>query len=100
MLGGLLASSGMVTVGWRNTSGLKGGFISAGPYRFTRNPQYLGDIVFFVGVGVIANSAYLWIAHLLLALVFVVAPLTEEPWLEEQYGEAYREYRRRVPRFL
>ena len=43
---------------------------------------------------------YLWIAHLLLALVFVVAPLTEEPWLEEQYGEAYREYRKRVPRFL
>ena len=51
-------------------------------------------------MGVIANSAYLWIAHLLLALVFVVAPLTEEPWLEEQYGEAYREYRKRVPRFL
>ena len=50
--------------------------------------------------GRIANSAYLWIAHLLLALVFVVAPLTEEPWLEEQYGEAYREYRKRVPRFL
>ena len=72
---------------------------SAGPYRFTRNPQYLGDIVFFIGVGVIANSVFLWIAHLLLALVFVVAPLTEEPWLEEQYGDAYREYRKRVPRF-
>ena len=58
----------------------------------------------------IANSEFLWvhrrgsslggIAHLLLALVFVVAPLTEEPWLEEQYGDAYREYRKRVPRFL
>ena len=66
----------------------------------SRNPQYVGDIVFFIGVGVIANSVFLWIAHLLLALVFVVAPLTEEPWLEEQYGDAYREYRRRVPRFL
>ena len=100
LLGGLLALWGMVTVGWTNTSGLKGGFISSGPYRFTRNPQYLGDIVFFVGVSVIANSVCLWIAHLLLALVFVVAPLTEEPWLEEQYGGAYREYVKRVPRFL
>ena len=100
LLGGMLAVWGMVTVGWRNTSGLKGGFVSYGPYRFTRNPQYVGDIVFFIGVGVIANSVFLWIAHLLLALVFVVAPRTEEPWLEEQYGDAYREYRRRVPRFL
>ena len=100
LLGGMLAVWGVVTVGWKNTSGLKGGFVSDGPYRFTRNPQYVGDIVFFIGVGVIANSVFLWIAHLLLALVFVVAPLTEEPWLEEQYGNAYREYRRRVPRFL
>ena len=100
LLGGMLAVWGVVTVGWKNTSGLKGGFVSDGPYRFTRNPQYIGDIVFFIGVGVIANSVFLWIAHLLLALVFVVAPLTEEPWLEEQYGNAYREYRRRVPRFL
>ena len=45
----------MVTVGWKNTSGLKGGFVSDGPYRFTRNPQYVGDIVFFIGVGVIAT---------------------------------------------
>ena len=100
LLGGMLAVWGVVTVGWKNTSGLKGGFVSDGPYRFTRNPQYVGDIVFFIGVGVIANSVFLWITHLLLALVFVVAPLTEEPWLEEQYGNAYREYRRRVPRFL
>ncbi len=100
LLGGLLAVWGMVTVGLKNTSGLKGGFVDSGPYRFTRNPQYLGDIVFFIGVGVIANSVFLWITHLLLVLVFVVAPLTEEPWLEDQYGDAYREYRRRVPRFL
>ena len=79
---------------------LTGGFVSDGPYRFTRNPQYVGDIVFFIGVGVIANAVFLWIAHLLLALVFVVAPLTEESWLEEQYGDAYREYQTRVPRFL
>lgn len=54
----------------------------------------------FVGVSVIANSLLLWITHLLLALVFVVAPLAEEPWLEEQYGEKYRGYRGRVRRFL
>ena len=100
VLGGLLAGWGVVTVGLRNTSGLRDGFVSAGPYRFTRNPQYVGDIVCFVGISVIANSLLLWITHLLMALGFVIAPLAEEPWLEEQYGDAYREYRSRVPRFL
>ena len=52
------------------------------------------------GVSVLANSVLLWITHLLLCLWFVIEPLAEEPWLEEQYGDAYREYRRRVPRFL
>ncbi|WP_419162063.1 methyltransferase family protein [Candidatus Palauibacter sp.] len=82
LLGGLLTVWALATAGWTNTSGVKGRFVSSGPYRFTRNPQYLGDIVFFVGVG------------------FIVAPLAEEPWLEEQYGGEYREYLRRIPRFL
>lgn len=100
VLGGLLALWGTVAAGWRNTSGLKAGFVSSGPYRFTRNPQYVGDIALFVGVSVIANSLLLWITHLLLVMVFVVAPFAEEPWLEEQYGDAYREYRKKVRRFL
>ncbi len=100
VLGGMLAVWGMVAIGWKNTSGLKGGFVSTGPHRFTRNPQYVGDIVLFLGVSVIANSLLLWITHLLIALVFIVAPFAEEQWLEEQYGDAYREYRQRVRRFL
>ncbi len=76
-----------------------GGFVASGPYRFTRNPQYLGDNILFVGVSIIANSLLLWIAHALPILVFFMAPLTEERWLEDQYGQAYREYRRKIRRF-
>ncbi len=100
VLGGSLALWATLAAGWRNTSGLKDGFVSSGPYRFSRNPQYVGHIAFFIGVSVIANSLLLWITHLLLALLFVLAPLAEEPWLEEQYGDAYREYRKSVRRFL
>jgi len=95
-----LVSWGISTLGVQNTSGLRDGFVQVGPYRFTRNPQYLGDIVLFIGLSLIANSWLLWLVHGLLILVFLIAPLTEETWLEEQYGEAYQEYKRGTSRFL
>jgi protein-S-isoprenylcysteine O-methyltransferase Ste14 len=100
LLGGLLVVWGMATLGARNTSGLADGFVAAGPYRFTRNPQYLGDMVLFVGLSIVANSLHLWIAHILLILVFLVTPLAEESWLEDQYGDVYLKYKRGTSRFL
>ena len=98
--GALLVAWGALTLGLRNTSGLRDGFVQSGPYRFTRNPQYLGDIVLFLGLSLAANSWVVWIVHGLLSLVFVIAPLAEETWLEEQYGDTYQDYKRRVSRFL
>lgn len=100
LLGGLLVSLGIATLGLNNTSGVSDGFVNTGPYRFTRNPQYLGDFLLFAGLSVIANSELLWAAHALLFLVFLVTPLAEEPWLEETYGDEYVTYRRGTPRFL
>ena len=100
LLGGLLAIWGVATIGLNNSSGLRGGFVASGPYRFTCNPQYLGDSVLFLGLSIIANSELLWVTHALLALVFIITPLSEEVWLKEQYGEEYERYRRDTPRFL
>ena len=100
LIGGLLVYWGVTALGMRNTAGLEDGLVASGAYRFTRNPQYLGDIILFIGLSVVANSPLLWITHLLVILVFVAAPLAEEPWLEAKYGDAYREYKRSAPRFL
>jgi protein-S-isoprenylcysteine O-methyltransferase Ste14 len=100
LIGGLLVGWGIATLGVRNTAGLRERFVSSGPYRFTRNPQYLGDMVLFVGLSTIANSPFLWVTHALIILVFAVTPLAEEPWLEDQYGDVYKEYRRDTSRFL
>ncbi|MCK4826607.1 phosphatidylethanolamine N-methyltransferase family protein, partial [bacterium] len=100
IIGTLLFSWGIRTLGTINTSGVSDRFIKTGPYQFTRNPQYLGDMILFIGLSIVTNSLYLWITHILLILVFVVTPLAEEKWLEEQYGELYLQYKNQIARFL
>lgn len=100
VVGAALVSWGVVALGAQNTYGLPGGFVETGPYRFTRNPQYLGDILLFLGLSVVANSLYLWISHAMLIVLFVIAPIAEESWLEEQYGEPYIRYKLSRRRFL
>jgi protein-S-isoprenylcysteine O-methyltransferase Ste14 len=100
LIGGVLVSWGIATLGIENTSGSAGGFVEKGPYQFTRNPQYLGDITLFLGLALVANSLYVAILLILQSIIFAITPLTEELWLEEQYGDDYIEYKSRTPRFL
>jgi len=100
LLGSSLLIWGIRHLGLINTSGVPDGFVKTGPYRFTRNPQYLGDMVLFLGLSILTNSLYLWITHLLLILVFIITPLAEEDWLQEQYGSNYQNYLEGTSRFL
>ena len=100
LIGASLFLWGIRTLGLKNTSGAVSEFITSGPYRFTRNPQYLGDMILFIGLSICTNSYYLWITHTLLILVFIITPIAEEEWLVEQYGEVYRKYLDETARFL
>jgi len=100
IVGTLLLLWGMRILGVRNTSGASNGLVQDGPHRFTRNPQYLGDMVLFIGISLVANSLLLWITHGLLILILLITPWAEEVWLEEQYGEEYERYKRKTARFL
>lgn len=100
LAGALLFGAGFLTLGAKNTSGLRDGFVARGPYLLTRNPQYVGDILMFAGVAVAANSGIVLVTHALTSLVFLLAPMAEEPWLESEYGETYIAYRRNVARFI
>lgn len=95
-----LADWGVRTLGRIASSGLGGEFREAGPYRFSRNPQYVGDILATIGLAVVANSTLLWIVALIALVGLVLAPYAEEPWLRDRFGESYEAYRARVPRFL
>lgn len=75
--------------------------VFSGPYRYSRNPDYIGQALLYVGIALVANS---WWPLLILPLVlFVVQRFVierEERYLEAKFGDEYREYRARVRRWL
>jgi protein-S-isoprenylcysteine O-methyltransferase Ste14 len=75
-------------------------FIAAGPYRYVRNPLYLGAWLLSLGVSILmppSGAAFFLPAFSMFLLVLISA---EEQFLSKKQGEAYQQYRRRVPRLL
>lgn len=98
--GTALADWGVRTLTSRTSRGLGGEFRRRGPYRWTRNPQYLGHVAVVVGFVIGFDSVLLLVTGLLAIACLLLTPVAEEPWLAERYGDTYREYRREVPRYL
>jgi protein-S-isoprenylcysteine O-methyltransferase Ste14 len=72
-----------------------------GPYRFSRNPIYLAMTTFQIGVGFMLGN--LWVvvlAALGLMVIHYAVVLREEAYLDEKFGEPYREFKKRVRRYL
>src|SRR6476620_1246812 len=75
--------------------------VESGPYRFTRNPIYLGMFLVLTGLAIAFDNLWLLVMLLPFALVIrygVVA--REEAYLERTFGDVYRDYRSRVRRWL
>jgi len=74
--------------------------VEAGPYRWVRNPMYLGHLIFFAGLALVLHS---WIAAAVFAFHLVWFDRrvrSDERHLAERFGEAYRDYCRRVKRWI
>jgi protein-S-isoprenylcysteine O-methyltransferase Ste14 len=106
-IGGLMVAGGLGLVGWgvhslgiQATSGLEGRLVTEGPFRYTRNPQYVGEIIWLLGYSVVTNSVLTLVAAVLGCLCFLLVPYTEEPWLRARYGAAFDEYVAAVPRLV
>lgn len=100
MGGTALASYAMGFLGLRGALGLEAELVTEGPFALSRNPGYVGDLLLIVGFVLLTDSRLAGVVGVVGALWFLLAPLAEEPWLEEQYGDAYRRYKERHPRFL
>ena len=76
-------------------------FVKGGPYRFTRNPMYLGVTIFVLGVGVLVGTPALMLCWLAFAWIIDARFIPrEERALEKQFGDDYEEYRSQVRRWL
>jgi protein-S-isoprenylcysteine O-methyltransferase Ste14 len=75
--------------------------VLSGPYRFSRNPDYVGQALVVAGVGVL--FAVTWVLVAILPALVVVrygVIAREERYLERRFGEEYRWFRGRVRRWL
>jgi protein-S-isoprenylcysteine O-methyltransferase Ste14 len=74
--------------------------LDVGPYRFTRNPMYLGHLIFLVGLAI---TFWSWFAVILLAARaawFHCRVLHDEKRLQAEFGADYDAYRARVRRWI
>jgi protein-S-isoprenylcysteine O-methyltransferase Ste14 len=71
-----------------------------GLYRISRNPIYLGTNLIFIGMGIACAS---WLVLLLIAVSIILQNISvgaEERWCLEKYGDTYREYMNRTPKWI
>ena len=75
--------------------------VASGPFRFSRNPLYLALTLLYLGLTLAFNT---WWGIVVLVPVLIImhrgVVLREERYLEQKFGETYRQYRSKVRRYL
>jgi len=83
------------------TSATNSALISSGPYRFTRNPMYLGLVILTLGVAILIGA---WPTFLAPVALFATANWVhipfEEAKMRRQFGATYDRYTGRVRRWI
>ena len=74
--------------------------VTKGIYRYFRHPFYLSHILSFIGIGIATAS---WIILLVAIIFFILGNIianSEERYCKEKYGDTYKEYLDKVPRWI
>ena len=75
--------------------------VTRGPYRFTRNPMYVGLTALYSGLALVLNMAWpLVLLPVVLTALTTLVIVHEERHLREAFGQSYEDYCRRVRRWV
>jgi protein-S-isoprenylcysteine O-methyltransferase Ste14 len=72
----------------------------SGPYRWSRNPQYVGWFLFLLGFALTDWSLWCLAAMSVVAIALHLLVLVEEEHLRRVFGDPYQEFCRRIPRYI
>jgi protein-S-isoprenylcysteine O-methyltransferase Ste14 len=75
-------------------------FVEHGPYRYVRNPMYSGLLIMGLAIGMALENASIPVTTLAVFVLLAIRTRTEEKYLIARFGDTYRDYMRRVGRFL
>jgi len=74
--------------------------VTRGVYRVSRHPIYLSGFLLYVGIGIACASWVLLLCAVLWIVLWYIVVPSEERFLLEKYGDTYREYMNRTPRWI
>ncbi len=104
-IGVVLAACGIITFRIARTSVIPhhsaSRLVTAGPYRFTRNPMYTGLVISYIGATALLHTLWpLVLLPLVIAIMIRFVILREERYLSDAFGADYSAYRSRVRRWV
>jgi protein-S-isoprenylcysteine O-methyltransferase Ste14 len=90
----------LVVFGWRKIYRAEGKLVTTGIYGHVRHPQYLGFMLFTLGMNILWISISAFLLWPILAILYYRLAKKEDKELEERFGEEYRKYERTVPMLI
>ena len=74
--------------------------VTDGIFAWLRNPMYVGGTVFLVGLAILLASDWMLVMTIVIGVVMHFGVVKrEERYLDAKFGDAYRAYKARVPRY-
>jgi protein-S-isoprenylcysteine O-methyltransferase Ste14 len=93
-----LVGSGMTVVSWVNTPA--GELVTKGIYRFSRHPIYVTEVLLLLGVSIASASWVFLLFPIIVGVGVAYFIKMEEAQCIGHYGNAYREYMDKTPRWI
>jgi protein-S-isoprenylcysteine O-methyltransferase Ste14 len=94
----------LIVFGWRQIHKARrqkeGKLVTTGIYKYVRHPQYIGFLLLTLGMLLEWPTIFTVLLWPVLVVVYLRLAKEEDKEIEEQFGEEFREYKRRVPGFL